>query len=50
MSNKPQSERKAARMYFKQMKAGMDITASQYKQVCRFYPFMKNTSAGVVVQ
>lgn len=50
MSNKPQSERKTARMYFKQMKAGMDITAEQYKQVCRFYPFMKNTSTVVVVR
>lgn len=50
MTNKPQSERKAARMYFKKMKAGMDITAEQYKQVCRYYPFMKNTSTVVVVQ
>ena len=49
MSNKPQSDKQAARMYFKQMKVGMDLTADQYKLVCRFYPFMRNNSAIVVV-
>lgn len=49
MSNKPLTDKKNARMYFKRLKAGMDITADQYKLVCRFYPFMKNTSTVVVV-
>lgn len=50
MSNKPQTEKQKARQAFKMMKAGMDITAAQHKQVCRFYPFMKNTSTVVVVR
>lgn len=49
MSNKPQTEKQKSHQAFKMMKAGMDITADQYKLVCRFYPFMKNTSTVVVV-
>lgn len=50
MSNKKQTEKQNARMYFKQMKAGMDITADQYKQVCRYYPYMRNNTTVVVVE
>ena len=49
MGNKPQTPKQKAHQAFKQLKAGMDITEDQYKLVCRFYPFMRNTSMVIEV-
>lgn len=50
MTNKPQTDKQQARMYFKRMKAGMDITGEQYALVCRFYPFMKADTTVVIIE
>ena len=48
MTNKPQTDKQKAHMYFKQRKAGMPVSPENMVLVKRYYPGMRNQDVEVI--